>query len=42
MERAEEAYQSCLAILDGYRAKKEMMRDGVIRAADRMAPRLSV
>lgn len=42
MERAEEAHNAALAVLDGYRAKKEMLRGAVIRASENAAPRLSV
>ena len=42
MERAEEAYNSALAVLDGFRAKKDVVRATVYRATEGSAPRLSV
>jgi hypothetical protein len=42
LERAEEAYNVAHAILEGFMAKKEMMKSAVIRAKEDGAPRLSV
>ena len=41
-ERAEEAYNSALAVLDGFRAKKDMLKMAVIRSHEDGAARLSV
>jgi hypothetical protein len=42
LERAEEAYNSVGAVLEGFRAKKELMRLVVIRRAEDAAPCLSI
>lgn len=41
-ERAEEAYNASLAILDGFRAKRDMLKGAVVRAVENAAPRMSV
>ena len=41
-ERAEEAYNAAMAVLDGFRAKKELMKAAVIRKNENAAPMLSV
>lgn len=41
-ERAEEAFNACHAILEGFRAKKDMMRAHVYRAQEDGAARMSV
>jgi len=41
-ERAEEAYNSALGILEGFKAKKEIMRATVVKATDYAAARLAV
>lgn len=40
-ERAEEAYNAALAVLDGFRAKKDMIKAAVIRATEGRAARLA-
>lgn len=42
VERAEEAFNSCHNILEGFRAKKDMLRSHVYRAKEDGAARLSV
>lgn len=42
LERAEEAYNVAQAILEGFRAKKEMLKTSVVRSQEDAAPRLSV
>lgn len=42
VERAEEAYNSCLAVVEGFRAKRDMMKSYVFRHRDDAAPQLSV
>jgi len=42
LERAEEAYNVAQAVLEGFRAKKDMMRAAVVRSQEDAAPRLSV
>lgn len=42
LERAEEAYNVAQAILEGFQAKKEMMKSAVIRSREDGAPRLSI
>lgn len=42
LERAEEAFNVAQAILEGFQAKKEMMKSAVIRSREDGAPRLSV
>lgn len=42
IERAEEAYSSTMSILDGFRAKRDMLRSAVRRSAEDGAPQLSV
>ena len=41
-ERAEEAYNAAMAILDGFRAKRDMIKAAVQRATEGSAPRLAV
>lgn len=42
IERAEESYNSLLAILDGWRAKKDLVRTAVIRQHENAAPQIGV
>jgi len=42
IERAEEAFNSAHAVLEGFRAKKDMLKMAVIRSAEDGAARLSV
>lgn len=42
LERAEEAYNVAHAVLDGFQAKKEMLKTAVVRSREDSAPRLSV
>lgn len=42
LQDLEESYNSCHAILEGFKAKKEMLRAAVRRAVDDAAPRLAV
>lgn len=41
MERAEEAYNAAMAVLDGFRAKRDMIKAAVMKATENSAPRLS-
>ena len=41
MERAEEAYNAALAVLDGFRAKRDMIKAAVMRATENSAARLA-
>ncbi len=41
-EKAEEAYNSTQAVLEGFKAKKEVMKMAVVRHKDNSAPTLSV
>lgn len=41
-ERAEEAYNGAMAVLDGFRAKRDMIKVAVLRATDGMSARLAV
>lgn len=42
VERAEEAYNAAHAILEGFRAKRDMLKTVVIRAQEGAAPRIAV
>jgi hypothetical protein len=42
LERAEEAYNVAQSVLEGFQAKKEMMKSSVIRSKEDGAPRLSI
>lgn len=42
LERAEEAFNVAQSILEGFQAKKEMMKSSVIRSKEDGAPRLSI
>jgi hypothetical protein len=42
LERAEEAYNVAQAVLEGFRAKKDMLRSAVVRSQEDAAPRLSI
>jgi len=42
IERAEEAYNACKAVVEGFRAKKDMMKSYVVRYYDDAAPQLRV
>ena len=42
IERAEESYNSLLAILDGWRAKKDLVRTAVVRQHENAAPQIGV
>jgi hypothetical protein len=42
IERAEEAYNAAGAVLEGFRAKKDLMKTAIIRQHEDGAPRLSV
>jgi len=41
-ERAEEAYNAAMAVLDGFRAKRDMIKASVLRATENGAARLAV
>jgi hypothetical protein len=41
-ERAEEAYNAAMAVLDGFRAKRDMIKEAVMRATEGSAARLAV
>lgn len=41
-ERAEEAYNCTVAVLDGFRAQKDMMKAAIIKSNEFAAPRLNV
>lgn len=42
IERSEETYNSLLAILDGWRAKKELVRTAVVRQHENAQPQIGV
>lgn len=42
MERAEEAYNAAVAVLDGFRAKRDMIKAAVLKATESSAARLGV
>lgn len=42
IEMAEEQYNACVAVCDGLRAKKDMMRHFVMRSIEDSSPRLAV
>jgi hypothetical protein len=42
LERAEEAYNVAQAVLEGFRAKKDMLKSSVVRSQEDSAPRLSI
>lgn len=42
VERAEEAYNSAMAVLDGFRAKRDMLRAYAMRSRDDSAPQLAI
>lgn len=41
-ERAEEAYNGAMAVLDGFRAKRDMIKSAVMRATESAAARIAV
>lgn len=41
-ERAEEAFNAAMAVLDGFRAKRDMIKSAVMRATEGSAARLAV